>query len=293
MYEAQKKAERGIVDKDQMTISAFLALWLKEVVSSKKEKTQRTYAYIVNTCIVPHIGDVKLVKLTPAHVMHMLGKNTHLSGTTRHYIRAVLVTALNQAMKWEYLDRNVASLVDAPAKDEFEGYPLSEEEEAALLAVAGRNRILYYVAIRTGLRKSEMIALKWDDLDFEKGTLFVRSGKTEGSRGKIGISPKVMAMLQEHKSTSESEYVFSKPDGSKMHPDVLWAQFKRHVKAAGLPDHIRFHDLRHTCATRLLEKEVNPRVVMQILRHTNVYTTMNIYSHVGANVTKEALEKLD
>jgi integrase len=216
-------------------------------------------------------------------------------------------------------------VVSPPRRQRFEVTPLTLEQIQKLLAVVEGQRMeaLFKLALATGMRRGELMGLKWQDIDFEKGTLQVRrvlsrvpsklpgkgyveaEPKTQKSRRTIVIASFALKALKEHRSRQaeekkkaggywqEHDYVFCTSLGTHLNPtrDVL-DQLKTFLKKAGLPD-VRFHDLRHSAATLLLSLGVHPKVVQEILGHSQISMTMDIYSHVMPSMHQDAMGKLN
>jgi integrase len=250
-------------------------------------------------------------------------------------VRATLRRALNQALRWQYVQRNIATLVDVPryrddededegdadqAKPEFAIQSLDEAQARALLKAVEGHRLetLYRIALSLGLRRGEVLALRWADIDFERATLRVTgllqrlrgklergTTKTTSSARGIDLPPVLLAQLKQRRAKQEEEQkaageawqdtglVFTTRHGGPIEPRNLIRHFKQVLKQAGLPATIRFHDLRHSCATLLIAQGVHPRVVMEILRHSQISTTMNTYAHVLPRLQRDATTKIE
>lgn len=234
-------------------------------------------------------------------------------------IRAVLRRALNQALKWELVARNVAALVDTPRIEQQEIAPLDDQQARALLAAIRGQRLeaLYRLALSLGLRRGEALGLRWEDIDFEAATLrIVQTLQPTRTKGKVLSSTKnksstrtlpIPAVLLEslrrlkerqdveHQQPGWQEHglVFVSLRGTPLEPDNITHRFKEVLRKAGLPQTVRFHDLRHSCATLLLAQGVPPRVVMEILGHDQIATTMNIYGHVLDANKRDATTKIE
>jgi integrase len=197
---------------------------------------------------------------------------------------------------------------------------LDERQARALLAAVIGHRLepLYRVALSLGLRRGEVMGLRWVDMDFERATLRVTgalqryrgklertSTKTTASAQPISLPPVLLAALRRHQEAQEREraaagerwqergLVFTTRLGTPMEPRNLIRHFKGVLKCAGLPQSVRFHDLRHSCATLLIAQGVHPRVVMEILRHSQISTTMNTYAHVLPRLQQDATAKIE
>jgi integrase len=308
---------------EQQTVKAFLENWLEQRVKRhNRPRTYRSYTDITRLHLIPHIGRHQLAKLTPEQVQTMLNTLAEqgLTARTVSNVRAVLRKALNQAMRWGYVVRNVATLVDAPRTTTFTIQPLDQEQAQRLLdAVAGhRLEALYRVALSLGLRRGEVCGLRWEDIDFEQHTLRVTGSlqrqnrklersapKTAASLRTIALPPVLLRVMRQHAERQAREraergdgwqdcgLVFVAEHGTPLEPRNLVRHFKTMLKKAGLPETIRFHDLRHSCATLLIAQGVHPRVIMEILGHSQISTTMNTYAHVLPATQREATAKID
>ncbi|MCL5744442.1 MAG: site-specific integrase [Acidobacteria bacterium] len=248
----------------------------------------------------------------------------HLSAKTVQYLLLVLRMALGEACKLDLIPRNVAELVDFPKIEHPEIRPYTPEEAQNFLLKAKEHRLgaLFSAAIALGLRKGEALALKWSAIDFERGTLSVKlslqriklPGEKKGklllkepkrsSRRTLNIPQVVLSELIQHRQRQEqerilagsrwkdSEFVFTSGIGTPLEPRNVERAFSEIRLAAGLP-RVRIHDLRHTAATLLLAQGVHPRVVMELLGHSQIAITMNTYSHVVPALRKDAADKMD
>jgi integrase len=308
---------------EQQTVKQFLETWLEQRVKHhNRPRTYQGYQDIVENHLVPHIGAHQLEKLSPEHVQTMLNTLTAsgLSPRTVSNVRAVLRKALNQALRWGLVYRNVATLVDAPRTTTFSIQPLDQVQAQQLLdAVAGhRLEALYRVALSLGLRRGEVCGLRWEDVDLERATLRVTGSlqrvggrleraapKTAASVRTIALPPVLRRVLERHRARQEQEQrdlgaewqdsglVFVSERGTPLDPRNVVRHFKTALARAKLPEATRFHDLRHSCATLLIAQGVYPRVIMEILGHSQISTTMNTYAHVLPETQREATHKID
>jgi integrase len=312
--EVREKLIKAIADRDggfvfddkNMSVGEYLKGWLDDSVrGSIRASTHASYEGQVRRYIVPAIGRVKLGKLTPAHVQHLYREmqDRGLSARTVQYTHAVLRRALKQAKRWGMVDRNVAEDADPPRLESDEIQPLDRKQTRRLLQVAEGDRLhaLYVVAVTAGLRPSEMFALRWSDVDLEAGTLRVNralSGgefvapKTPRSRRKIELSNTARAALRSHRKRQLEEQikkaglwkdhglVFPSTVGTPLSHRNVVRSFKARLKRAGLPAETRLYDLRHTCATLLLNSNVHPKYVQELLGHASIAQTLDTYSHV-------------
>jgi integrase len=247
----------------------------------------------------------------------------HLSATSVRYCFVVLRMALDRAVKLDLVPRNVALLVDFPKTEHAEIQPYGPEEAQKFLEAAKAHRLgaLFTVGLTLGLRKGEALGLQWPAIDLERGTLAVRLAlqrvKMPGEKGRlllrepkrrsrrtINLPAACLSSLLEHRKRQEQErilagtrwqdtgFVFTTTIGTPLEPRSLSRAFSEILAAAKLP-HTRIHDLRHTAATLLLVQGVHPRVVMELLGHSQIATTMNIYSHLVPALRKEAADQMD
>lgn len=318
----REQAAGNPISVERQTVAEFLEHWLTTVVAQRnKPRTQESYREMVRLHIEPQIGRHQLSKLAPEHVQAMLTTllEKGLSPRTAQYARAILRRALDQAVRWGRIGRNVAALVDGPRVEKHVITPLSEAQARSLLVAVKGHRLeaLYRVALSLGLRRGEILGLRWQDVDFERQTLRVSvalqgrgqnkhlaSPKTASSVRLLALPPVLLAVLEQHRRNQEEErtvvgadwdehdLVFPSNRGTPMEGSNLLKHFKATLQRANLPA-IRFHDLRHSCATLLIAQGVHPRVIMEILGHSKISTTMDIYAHVLPETQRDAMKKLD
>ena len=295
-----------------------------------RESTFERYEYAVRPHIKPALERIKLKSLTPAHVRGFYREKLDgsegsrgLAPTTVHKMHVVLHKALEQAVADGLIPRNATDALKVPRIDREEINPLTSEEANRLIeATRGadeRLQALYVLAVHTGLRQGELLALKWDDLDLEEGALRVRrtlthaggkysmsEPKTKKSRRTVRLTSGAVAALRGHLERQMGEMdrlgslykpgglVFANETGGIINPSNLRNRsFKRVLKLAGLPVSTRFHDLRHTCATLLLSSNVNPKAVSEMLGHANIAITLDTYSHVLPDMQEKAAKALE
>ena len=311
---ARGDAERGLVsDGGNVALSDYLKRWLNDSVrGSVKPVTHKSYEMLVNKHVVPALGNVRLSKLTPAHLQGFYRSklDAGLSPPTVQYLHVVLHRALKQALRWGLVTRNVAEAVDPPKVHKKEVTPLSPEQARAFLDTARGDRLeaLYVLAVHTGMRQGEHLTLRWDDVDLDAGVLRVRGTKTARSRRTVKLSETALNALRSHLTRQLEEIdrvgsmwqvndlVFATEVGTPLNRHNLTQHsFRLLLAKAGLTQ-MRFHDLRHTCATILLSKGVHAKFVQELLGHATIAITLDTYSHVlpgmggsTANAMDEAL----
>jgi integrase len=296
-------------------------MWLETSVRPRvRPLTYAGYKVNVEKHLIPTLGKVRLDQLTPLHVQQMMNERLlhGLSTKSVAYIQQVLRTALGLAVRWDMVSRNVARLVDRPRIERKAINPLTPDEARRFLAAVRGHRLdaLFSVALALGLRQGEALGLRWEDIDFSAGTLRVSyqlqriegkltlvPPKTEKSRRTLVLPSMIVERLREHEKRQTAErlwsgskwndsgLVFANRNGDPTQARHVIEQFHEALRSAGLR-HIRFHDLRHSCATLLLVQGVSPRVVMEVLGHSEIALTMNVYSHVVPELQREAAERM-
>jgi integrase len=200
----------------------------------------------------------------------------------------------------------VVELVEVPSVAPRQTVPLTPAQAGTLLDVAEqhRNAGAYWLALGLGLRIGEILTLHWADVDLEVGTLTVQDSKTPAGQATLVIPVLVVAALKRHRTRqrrdqlkavhwAEHDLVVCRQDGKPLGDAALRSQFKDHAQRAGLPPTTRFHDMRHSCAAFLIAKHVHQRVIMQVLRHSDIAITMNVYGHVLPEAQQEAAEAMN
>jgi integrase len=283
--------------------------WLTgSVKGSVKPSTFESYERVIRCHLKPGLGRRKLKTLASDHVQALYGRklDAGLAPGTVRLIHAVLSRALDQAVKWGRVPRNVCKATTPPSPSSEEIKPLDVEHARRLLKAVGGDRFeaLYVLAVTAGLRIGELLGLKWEDLDGEAGDLRVRRTKSQAKTGPTFTAPKngkgrsirltqrAVEALKAHKAAQNAErlklgdlwedhgLVFCTRAGRPLDfHNLRVTSFKPLLKKAGLPD-IRFHDLRHTCATLLLSRGHHPKLVQELLGHASVALTLDRYSHV-------------
>ncbi len=297
-------------DAESLTVGEYLDRWLSDSVrGTVRVSTFERHEGIIRTHIKPALGRIKLKNLTPTHVrgLHREKLDADLAPATVRKIHSTLHKALSQAVSDGLIPRNAAD-VKAPRPAPEEMRPLSEDDARAFLetAEASDDRFdpLYVLAITTGLRRGELLGLRWDDVDLERGKLrvgraLVREGsqhiagetKTRRGRRQVNLTPRTVNVLKAHRRRQLEErmrlsglykdhgLIFATGIGNPVNPENLVKRsVKPLLKRAGLPE-IRFHDLRHTCATLLLGRGVHPKIVQELLGHATIAMTLDTYSH--------------
>ncbi len=331
LRKALDELERGslITEKDQ-TLKQYLEHWLENVKRpSIKIGSYLRYRDLLDHYILPALGHLPLRKLKPEHLeafytrLQKEGRadgQGGLSAKTVRLVHGILYQSLEGAVKRRRIAYNVCRDVSLPRVERQEMHTLTAEEAQRLLAVAKGHRLeaLLTVALTTGMRRGELLALQWKDIDWKGGSLQVRRSvnryagqgfkvsepKTKQSRRKIALPLFVLEALKGHRTRQLEErlqagtawedhgLVFSNIYGNFLNPSHLGTDFHKLLKKAKLPM-VRFHDLRHTAASLLLKMNVSPKMVQEILGHSDIEMTLGIYSHVLPGMHEEAMDKMD
>jgi integrase len=320
---ALREQQQGmLIATPQQTVEQFLAQWLEDHKAALRIRSYERYEELTRLHIIPVLGHHQLQKLTPQHVQAFYTRKLKegLSSTTVNGLHAMLHKALDDAVRYNLIARNVCDAVTPPRRGHFEIQPLSMEQAQQFLAIAKGHSLeaLFVLAITTGMRRGEILALKWQDITFSQNMLQVRrvftrrpgnryieaEPKTEKSRRSILLAPIVVTLLKQHRARQREaklkagaqwqdlDLVFCTSFGTPLNPSKVVDRFKTLLKRGGLPP-IRFHDLRHSAATILLSLGVHPKVVQELLGHNQISMTMDIYSHVLPGMQKDAMAKLN
>jgi integrase len=307
----------------QQLLKVYLESWLEQVYKpTVRPNTYKQFRSIVHHHLIPAFGHIAVQKLRAEKIQAYYAQKLKegLSPRSIAVIHAVLHSALQNAVKWGLVSRNVSKLVTRPRFERYESQTLTGEQAMKLLEVANGSRIgaLLLVALTTGMRKGELLALRWDDLDLENGVLYVQrtvsripgrgylesEPKTKSSRRRIVLPTVAIEALKEHfvnqekvrmkagEKWNERDIVFTNTYGGFLRPDTVLDAFHQLLKDAGLPP-MRFHDLRHSAATILFVAGVNAKVVQELLGHSKISMTLEIYSHVLPSMQQEAAGKMD
>jgi integrase len=324
---AQHEDKQGtLATGPQQTVKQFMEYWLEEVHKlAIRVSSYINYRGLLHNHISPVLGHIRLQKLTIQHVESFYAGLTKkgLSARTIQGIHVVLRKALAHAVYLSLVSRNVCDIAkkSLPRQNRYEYHTLTSEQAQQLVAQVQGHRLeaLIILAITTGMRRGELVALRWLDVHFDEsylqirrsarrtmkanGGLLITEPKTAASRRKIVLSSFLIEVLTRHRANQDKErqkadalwteqgLVFCNRRGGLINPDDLTKWFKGQIEDAGLQP-MRFHDLRHSAATLLLAMGVHVKVVQELLGHSNIVTTLNIYSHVLPSLQQDAMNKL-
>lgn len=315
------------VEPSKQTVGEFLDEWLTFIKPTVAPKTHERYAEICRKSIAPLIGDVILSKLKTDRIDGAFSKaltegrrdgKGGLSPRTVHHMRRVLIKALGQAVTWERLFRNPASATTPPKVERQKMLAYDAGQTAALLEAFRPTRMFIPVvlAVMCGLRRGEVLALRWRNVDLDSKSLAivesaeqtkdgVRYKEPKSGRARtVALSSTAVAELKAHRVRQAEEqlrlgirpdqdsFVVAQVDGSALQPRSLTHEWVRLLAKTDLP-RIRYHDLRHTHASQMLAAGVHPKVASERLGHSSIGITLDLYSHVMPGMQADAAEQVD
>jgi integrase len=324
-----EQAQGTLTKPNRLTIGEYLDQWLRDYRPRIAPNTAQSYEFFIERHIKPAIGRIRFTSLTPAHLQRLYSDKLSygrkdgkggLSGRSVRYIHVTLHRALKSAVRLGLLSHNVADNVDVPATEHREIRTMTEDDILTFLEAAktGPYYALYFLAFFSGLRRSELLALRWTDIDLpssqlsvnrtlhrlNNGEIIFKEPKTQKSRHPVALSPATVQVLRDHKAGQEVErllacklpkeddLVFSQPDGRPLKPDTVSHAFIALARRLGFKG-ASLHSCRHSHATLLLKRNTHPAVVMQRLGHSSITVTINTYSHVVPSLQKNAAKDFD
>ena len=329
LRELLTQLDKGIYVKPGKTkLGEYLRSWLVDYCRPNlSPRTQELYSYICEKHLIPTLGNVSLTELKPQHLQHLYSEklSSGLSNRTVQIIHITLHKALKNAVKSGLLVRNVAEAVDTPKIQRHEMHVMSETDLHIFLEMARNTKYypLFYAALFTGMRRSELLALRWQDVDLllcqlsvtrsmqylhnaePEGRITFKEPKTPKSRRLIALSPSTVSVLNEHREVqsklrqslgltplSDNDLVFSHFDGKPLLPNSVTHAWIKLVRRCGLKG-IRLHDARHTHASLMLKQGIHPKIVQERLGHSSIQITLDTYSHVAPGLQQAAANKFD
>lgn len=322
--EAANDLRRGMLTVgENVTLQEYLENWLENIHKPViRLSTYLNYRKLIKNYLVPGLGKVKVQKLTPQQVQAFYSKKIRdgLSPKTVNNVHVLLHKALDNAVKWNMLPRNVCDAVTPPRIPRKEKNVLTREQAHTLLKEVKAHRLeaLLTLAVTTGMREGELLALRWQDIDLEHGSLQVKRAvtylkeygyvesepKTAKSQRTIKLPVFVVSILLTHRLQQKEQkqevgttwidkgLVFTNAQGYYLSPSTLLKMFKRFLVSIGLPS-MRFHDLRHSAATILLAMNTHPKVVQEILGHSQIAMTLDVYSHALPSMQEDVIKQWD
>lgn len=300
------------------TLAEYLDKWLQDYAKPNlSPRGFERYRDIIRARLIPALGSFPMTQLRPDHLQkwYTTWLNAGLSARTVRYHHAVLHVALQTAVKWGLAARNIADAVEPPRIRRNEMQTWDEADIARFLDASKDSPYyaLFHTALFTGMRRSELLGLKWQDVDFifskvyvnrslhhlKDGSYVFTEPKSERSRRAIALAPSSYLAFKEHREKREAEcavlgtvlrddaLVFSDIEGKPIRPNTVTRAFTTEATRCGLKV-IRLHDARHSMASGMLKQGVHPKVVQERLGHASIQMTLDTYSHVAPGLQEAA-----
>jgi integrase len=322
----------SFVTPSKLTVADFLHQWLESYASSNcRQSTYDRYKGVIEDHLIPDLGALPLSSLKPAHLQEHYakalkvgrkrnGQTAGLSAWTVRKHHVVIREALSHAVKWGLVGRNVVLAVDPPKPPRPEAKALDSDAAHRVLEVAQGTiwHPIFHLALYTGMRRGEILGLRWKDVDLTLSLLYItqtmqqlddgrivfEEPKTAKSRRAVALSPAAAIALRSHREMQEAEFmmverpftpdtlVFERADGTTPVPDSVTHAFTKYAKRAGVTG-VHLHNLRHTHASLMLKAGVHPKIVSERLGHSSVAFTLDTYSHVAPGLQEAAALKFD
>lgn len=313
--------EGYFIDPSHLTLEQFLEEWRRGAESRTEETTFYNRGLYIKNHILPYFKDTKLQDIDLRMSQNFIDKMSSdgYAFNTIENVRTTVVLALDSAVEYKLIKENPMRLAKLPKRDAKEMKVWTVEQVNHFLNYTKDNskfHCVYALALMTGMRQGEILGLRWQDIDFEKKMLYVRQtlthygksfkkgAKTKSGVRSIAISDNLIKILKEEKEKVEYkkkraldewielDLVICALNGNRVFPSNLTKFFKKDIINAGVPD-IRFHDMRHTHATMLMEQNVNVKVVSERLGHSRISITLDTYSHVLPNMQRDVATNID
>jgi integrase len=320
-------AAGNYVETTRLTVAAFLERWIEHMKGQVSPRSHERYAELCRKNITPLLGGLALTKLQPAHISQAYAKalasgrrdgQGGLSPRTVTHMHRVLREALQQGLRWQLLARNPADAVRPPKVERRQMSVLDTDATVELIETARNTGLLVPILLGAlcGLRRGEIVALRWRNVDLERGQLSVtrsaeqtdqgvREKETKsGNNRSVALSPTLIDELRQHRirqaqsllalgiRLTDDHHVVMREDGLPIQPRSLSHAFTKFMHRYG-GQRIRLHDLRHTHATHMLASGVHPKIAQERLGHSSVSVTIDLYSHVLPNMQAEAVNRVD
>ncbi|MCL2840291.1 MAG: site-specific integrase [Defluviitaleaceae bacterium] len=309
-----------ITQNSNYTVAEWVQFWLENYkANTLKSKTYDSYEYSLNKHIRDSIGNLKLNKIRPDSIQQLYNQmhKRNLSASTIRITHITLSQAFEQAIKNELIHANPCKATVRPKSEKKKITALTVEQQKMLIQHCNESvyHNLFIFLLNTGMRVGESTALLWEDVNFEEKTIeisktvsdivnrdeeattkrktIIDTAKTAHSIRTIPMNDTSMKVLNRQKEKNNSIFIFSSKSETILAYRNIGRAFNELLKNCNLSDSITVHTLRHTFATRLLEKGVNPKVVSDLLGHASVQITLDVYSHVMPNIKSDAVNLLD
>lgn len=317
-----KMKKGNLVLPDNTRLGEYLIYWLKRYKKNIAVTTYNTYNSIIKNHLVPNLGNIPLQNLKPLHIEdYYYNKRKELSQRTLLHHHRVLSLALKSAVGWQLIPNNPCDHVETPKPAKYKPKILTPEQSKELMQLVKDTDMEapIILMLATGIRRGELLALTWEDIDFankilsidkslavneSNKKLIIKEPKSKSSIRTISISNGVINILKQHKVKQNEEklklgkyyndnnLIFATPEGNLINPSTFSRKFGNIIKESNLPK-IRLHDLRHTNATLMLKSKIKDKVASERLGHSSTAITQDIYYHVLKSMQEEAADKLD
>ena len=304
---------------ENLTLSDWADKWLQLKEGTIADTSLASYSWLCHQYVIPYLGSFKLSELTPLSVHGLIKQMDGLSSRTVNYVLTILSAMLKTAVQYQYITVNVVPMVKRPKRDKrHQMITLSREQvQEFLLAIPlPETRMLFSLAFTTGLRRSELLGLRWSDIDFKRKILSVaqtvilingtytisETTKNSASRRSISLDDKSIAELKKHRLIVQKrmlstygwvnrDLVFPGKQGGPRDPKAVSRACKKYASKIGVPE-FTMHGTRHTHATLLIEAGVNFKIIQMRLGHSSYVETMNTYSHITPLMEADVVDKI-
>jgi integrase len=316
------------IEPTKITVAQFLGRWLEDVKARVTTKTHERYGEIIRKNINPLLGVVVLTKLRPIQISDAYanalstgrkGGQGGLASSTVRYMHVILKAAMGQAVRWQMLARNPVDAVNPPKikRSAMTVYDLAQTADLIEATRGTRMTITVMLAVLCGLRRGEIAALRWRNVNLDTGQLAVtesaeqtisgvRYKQPKSGKGRaVALSARVVNQLRAHRvqqaqellklgiSLTDDAFVVAQVDGRPLQPRSITHQWHLLLANNKALPRIRFHDLRHAHATHMLASGVHPKIASERLGHSKVGITMDLYSHVMPGMQEDAAARVD
>lgn len=309
LQEQRQAIQTNLLPRDETTrFGEYLNRFVGTVVvNTLAPSTIRSYRYLIRDHIKPELGQLRLAELSPQHLQNLYSSklDSGLSKRTVQYIHAIIRRSLNQAVRWGLIFRNPTDAVSPPRPKRIPPKTLSADQAKLFLESVKDHPYyaMYLLAITTGMRKGEILGLQWEDVDIEGKSISVRHalidvqgaihlGQPKSDTAKRTIALPATVCLALKKIEESRGYVFKTANENPISQRNLTRHFHKALEKAGLP-RTSFHTLRHTAASILLQANVHPKIVQEMLGHSTITLTLDTYSHVIPGHHEEAAEEME
>jgi integrase len=307
----------GYVEPGKTTVAQFLERWLNHIQTQVSPRTHGRYCELMRTNVVPLLGAVPLAKLRPERISEAYAESlATLSPQTVNHMHTVLKAALKQARIWKAIADNPAELVKPPKVERKEMKTVDADQTVQMFEAARGTMVFIPIllGVLCGLRRGEILALRWRSVDLEKGRLSVvasteqfrgvREKETKSGKGRlVALPPMLVAELRRYRvqqaewflrlgvRLTDDHHVVTKEDGESMWPSSLGRAVRKFMQQHG--QQVRLHGLRHSHATQMLAQGVHPKIAQERLGHSSISITLDLYSHVLPGMQEDAVAKVD